>query len=181
MTGPDEQLNLLTMKKTIHSALSPLLAMVSFLILTPLLIIPVKGQASGKLTYKSANKTIEIPLQNVVFLSGPDPFEKDKMIRRLVFSEKDLSGGLTTCNDINCLDSIMEGIQFDLNNTARINYWLSLDNQKIQYSGTAPREVLVLLTDKPDRLTGTLRLDNTGAGGPVVEITFDATRSKLFR
>lgn len=61
----------------------------------------------------------------------------------------------------------------DLDAGPRLNYWVVLNDQRVQYSGTAKPAVLTLTADTATRLAGKLTLDGT-AGGPKVEIEFDA-------
>ena len=52
------------------------------------------------------------------------------------------------------------------------------NDQLVQYSGTEPVASLAAKVDDAKRLAGTLRFDKTGAGGPKVDIEFDATLVK---
>ena len=53
-----------------------------------------------------------------------------------------------------------------------------MNGQKIQYSGTEPRESLASTANDAKKVAGTLRFDKTSAGGPKVDVTFDAALVK---
>lgn len=81
---------------------------------------------------------------------------------------------------MNCTDPEIEGIQVDLDAAHRILYWVNLNGQLVQYSGTAPYEELTLTTDSKEQLAGTLKFDHSVAGGPMVDVTFNAKILKTF-
>lgn len=56
----------------------------------------------------------------------------------------------------------------------RLNYWVVLNGQRVQYSGTESTAALKLTTDSPQRLAGSLAFDGARAGGPEVALEFDA-------
>ena len=80
-----------------------------------------------------------------------------------------------------CGDGDMtEGLTIDLDAGARINYWFVAEGQRVQYSGTAEPSSLTLSSDTDQRVAGTWRLDARPAGGPQVQIEFDAPLLKVF-
>ncbi len=136
--------------------------------------------SKGKMTYKTGSKSFETDLKFVHFVTGPDAFDDKKKIRRLIFTATSLDDKIKSCNAMNCVDQYIEGLQVDLDAAPRLLYWLSLNKQLVQYSGTVQNEELTLTTDTPDQLSGTLRFDQSGSGGAKVEVTFDAKRLKTF-
>ena len=52
------------------------------------------------------------------------------------------------------------------------------NDQLVQYSGTARPDTVKLTADTPQRLAGTVTIDDRGAGGPVVKVQFDAALVK---
>ena len=60
----------------------------------------------------------------------------------------------------------------------RLNYWFVANDQCVQYSGTADPASLKLTTDAPQRLAGKWDLDARAAGGPRVQLEFDAALLK---
>jgi hypothetical protein len=53
-----------------------------------------------------------------------------------------------------------------------------LNGQRVQYSGTARPSTLTLTTDTPGRIAGKFVVDDSAAGGPQVDIAFDAALVK---
>ncbi len=49
-----------------------------------------------------------------------------------------------------------------------------LNDQLVQYSGTVEPAALKSTTDSADRLAGKLRIDDCSAGGPTIDVEFDA-------
>jgi hypothetical protein len=73
-----------------------------------------------------------------------------------------------------------EGLTIDLDAGARINYWFVADGQRVQYSGHAKPSSLQLSADTGERVAGAWRLDAHLAGGPEVQVEFDAPLLKVF-
>jgi len=134
----------------------------------------------GKLAYKTGSKSFDMNVKSAYFIAGPDGFDDSKKIRRLIFTANALDDKIKSCGAMNCVDQYIEGIQVDLDAAPRLLYWISLNNQLVQYSGTAQNEFLALTADTPDHLAGTLKFDQSASGGPVVDITFDAKLVKTF-
>lgn len=138
---------------------------------------PGGNGATGTILYKTTTLTVN----HAALVKGPDAIDPKLTIRRLIFSAKDLRATLTACKAMNCTDgSLDEGLTVDLDAGPRLNYWLVLNGQRVQYSGTVTPDALTLTTRQPDRLAGTLRFDGTPAAGPKVDVTFDATLLKTF-
>ncbi|NIJ52110.1 hypothetical protein [Dyadobacter arcticus] len=136
--------------------------------------------SKGKLLYNTSKKSFDLNLNFVHFIVGPDSFDPNKKIRRLIFTEKSLDAKIKSCDVMNCTDPEIEGIQVDLDAAHRILYWVNLNGQLVQYSGTAPYEELTLTTDSKEQLAGTLKFDHSVAGGPMVDVTFNAKILKTF-
>ncbi|SDG91904.1 hypothetical protein SAMN04487996_12566 [Dyadobacter soli] len=134
----------------------------------------------GKLAYKTGSKSFDMNIKSAVFIAGPDGFDSGKKIRRLIFTTNALDDKIKSCGAMNCVDQYIEGIQVDLDAAPRLLYWISLNNQLVQYSGTAQNEFLTLTTDTPEHLAGTLKFDQSASGGPAVDVTFDAKLLKTF-
>ncbi len=134
----------------------------------------------GKLVYKTGSKSFDITIKSACLITGPDAFDGTKKIRRLIFTTGPLDDKIKSCEAMNCVDQYIDGFQVDLDAAPRLLYWLSLNNQLVQYSGTAQNEFLTLTTDNPDHLAGTLKFDQSASGGPAVDVTFDAKLVKTF-
>ena len=77
---------------------------------------------------------------------------------------------------MSCSDGgITEGMTIDFDAGPRLNYWFVGNNQMVQYSGTAEPASLKLTADTPQRLAGKWDHDDSAAGGPRVQIEFDAS------
>ena len=78
-----------------------------------------------------------------------------------------------------CSDGdITEGMTIDFDAGPRLNFWFVGNNQLVQYSGTAEPASLKLTADTPQRLAGKWDFDGSAAGGPRVQIEFDAPMVK---
>jgi hypothetical protein len=138
------------------------------------------GDAKGSLTYISRGKPLTLALTHAYLIVGPDAVDPQVTIRRLLFTGADVEAKLKACTTMFCVSAAMgDGLEFDLVDGPRYNYWLSLNGQLVQYSGTAKRDALVASTNTPTRVAGKLVLDGT-AGGPTVDVTFDAALVKTF-
>lgn len=137
-------------------------------------------QAQGTLSYQGKTKKTTVELTSVALISGPDIMDASQKFRRLIFSTADISAKIKSCATMGCVDDGFEGLQLDLVEGPRYNYWLSLNGQMTQYSGTCPPEALKLTTNTPERLAGSFTLPGGSAGGPVIQVTFDAKMVKKF-
>lgn len=135
------------------------------------------GEAKGTLSYKGKTLT----LRHVYFVKGPDQVDATKIIRRIILTGTDVEAKLRACRTMSCVSGeILEGIEIDLDAGPRLHYWLVLNNQLVQYSGTARPAVLKIAGQDPKRLAGTLAIDDTAAGGGKVDAEFAATLLKEF-
>jgi hypothetical protein len=132
------------------------------------------GDAKGTVVYKA--RTIDVKYAYVVQTTDA---MSSKPMRRLVLSPKDIGAKIDACAKMSCVDGDLDdGIEFDFVDGPRLNYWLVMNGQKVQYSGTEPKESLVSTANDGKRIAGTLKFDKTSAGGPKVDVTFDAPMVK---
>ena len=137
------------------------------------------GTAQGTLTYKSKSGVITMAPKFAYLVKGPDAVEPGKIIRHLIFSPTDLGAKIEACTTMSCTDSgLGSGLTVDLDAGPRLNYWVVLNDQRVQYSGTEPPAVLSLTTNTPARLAGKLVFDGAAMGGPQVDIEFDVPLMK---
>ena len=86
------------------------------------------------------------------------------------------------CQAMSCSDGeVTEGLVVDIGAGPRLNYWMALNDQKVQHSGTHPPASLRASADDPKRLAGKLSFDHSGASGPKVDVEFDAALVKDFK
>jgi hypothetical protein len=133
------------------------------------------GSAKGTLTYKSKSGAITMTPKFAYLVKGPDAVDSSKIIRHLILSATDLAPKIQACKTMSCTDAgLNNGMTVDLDAGPRLNYWVVLNDQRVQYSGTELPTSLKLTTDTPARLAGSLVFDGTAAGGPQVDVEFDA-------
>jgi hypothetical protein len=138
------------------------------------------GAATGSISYQSKAGAVVVRPTYAYLVKGPDTVT-GSMVRRIVLSAVDLAPKLRTCATMMCGDGDMsEGMTIDLDVGARINYWLVAKGQRIQYSGTAEPSSLRLSSDTGERVAGAWRLDARQAGGPEVDVEFNAPLLKVF-
>ncbi|HEY1435915.1 MAG TPA: hypothetical protein VGG82_00295 [Casimicrobiaceae bacterium] len=132
------------------------------------------GEAKGTITYNSKAGAIVVTIKHAYLFKGPDVVS-GKTIRRVVLSVADIAAKLSACGTMLCSDGdIGEGMTVDFDAGPRLNYWFVGNNQLLQYSGTAEPASLKLTADTPQRLAGRWDIDESAAGGPRVQIEFDA-------
>ena len=129
------------------------------------------GTASGTIVYKGKTATIK----HVWLVKGPDTLDPKSMIRELVFSAADIGANVKACTKMSCLGAgLNDGMTIDLEAGPRLNYWVVLEGQRVQYSGTAKPETLKTTANTPERVAGKIAIDDSKAGGPKIDIDFDA-------
>ena len=138
------------------------------------------GAATGSISYQSRGGLITVQPKFAYLVKGPDTVTGN-IVRRVVLSASELAPKLRTCATMMCGDGDMtEGLTIDLDAGARINYWFVAEGQRVQYSGTAEPSSLRLSSNTDQRVAGSWRLDARPAGGPQVQIEFDAPLLKVF-
>jgi len=143
--------------------------------LTPL---RVDAADSSKGSFVFKGKTVE--LKYVYLVKGPD--YSSKVIRELVFSPTDISAKIQACADLSCVSGgLNEGMTVDFDAGSRLNYWVVMNGQRVQYSGNAELSTFTASTDKPDRIAGSLKIDDASANGAKVDVEFDAGLTKEFK
>ena len=136
------------------------------------------GEAKGTITYKDRSGPIAVIVKHAYLVRGPD-YVSGKTIRRVVLSVADVSAKLSACATMMCSDGdIGEGMTIDFDAGSRLNFWFVGNNQLVQYSGTADPATMKLTADTPQRLAGKWDFDGSAAGGPKVQVEFDAPLAK---
>jgi hypothetical protein len=112
---------------------------------------------------------------------GPDAVDPKKTIREVVLSANDIGAKLKACTRMGCASGLVdEGMTIDFDAGPRLNYWVSLSGQRVQYSGTEPPASFVATANDGKRIAGRLRIDKKSAGGPTLDVEFDAPLAKTF-
>ncbi len=134
-------------------------------------------QAKGTIVYRMQS----IPMKYAYYVIGPDDVGR-KTIRRVILSSTDIGSKIAACKSMSCTEGeVREGMSVDLVPGGRIEYWIALSGQFVQYSGTEPAASLQITANEAERLAGHLKFDSTGAGGPRLDIEFDAPLTKDLR
>lgn len=140
----------------------------------PALPAHAAGEAKGTVTSKGRTANVKY----AYLVKGPDAVSK-QTVRRLILSATDLSAKIAGCKTMSCTDGDLgDGLSINLDAGPRFSFWMVLNDQKVQYSGTEPYASLAAKADDPRRLAGTVRFDKTAAGGPKVDVEFDAALVK---
>jgi hypothetical protein len=134
--------------------------------------------ANGTLSYKGTT----LAVKHAFLVKGPDAVDPKTLVRRLVFSTTDLTAKIRACQTMGCVDGqVIEGMTLDLDAGPRLNYWTALKGGLLQYSGTAQPSSLANTSVETGRVTGRLTIDDTSAGGPKIDVEFDAKLLKEFK
>ena len=81
---------------------------------------------------------------------------------------------MKACKKMNCLSADLDdGVTVDLVAGPRLNYWVALKGQMVQYSGTAKPETLKATANTAAKVAGKLAIDDSAAGGGKIDIEFD--------
>ena len=134
--------------------------------------------AKGTVVYKGKTGEHRATIAHAYLVSGPDSFDPKKIGRVLIFSAQDLGEKLRACTVMACAArQLSEGFTIGLDTAPFLEFWMTLDNSKVQTSGPADVKAFTRTTDTPNRLAGTLRFDSFGAK---VDVQFDVTLLKAF-
>jgi hypothetical protein len=140
-------------------------------------VVAADNNANGMLFYKSRSAT----LKYAWLVKGPYSRDPSKTVRRLILSAQDISARLRGCKAITCADGqVTEGMTVDFDVGPRLDYWLALNGQKEQYSGTATPDAFSARANDTEHLAGRLAIDDVAAGGPKVDVEFNVTLFKEF-
>jgi len=132
--------------------------------------------AKGKLVVQGDDKPLSMELNHAYFITGPDEFDAAKTTRRVLFTGEDVRSAIEACEDAGCaMYSFSEGMWLQIDDSSTMRWWGKV--KPVQQSRMLDRSALVLTTDTPDRLAGTLTLDSSGKP---VKISFDAPLVKAF-
>jgi len=135
------------------------------------------NDASGTLAYKGRT----VAFKYAWLVKGPYDRDPVKTVRRLILSANDISAAIQACKTVSCIDGqVTEGMTVDFDVSPRLDYWVALNGQKIQYSGAVMPDAFSARANEPGRLAGKLAIDDVAAGGPKVDAEFDVTVFKTF-
>jgi hypothetical protein len=154
-----------------------ILVALTFLIYPPPGVAAADSEAKGSLNYKGTTVT----LNHAYFIKGPDLVDPKIVLRRLILSKDDLKSAIQGCKSMRCVDgALTEAMEVEFDAGPRLLYWITLNGDRLQYSGTAQASAATVTGGDPKRLAGKLSIDDVAAGGPRVEVDFDAILLKEF-
>jgi len=135
------------------------------------------SEAKGTLT----NPKGTVALKYAYFVKGPDNLDSQKILKRIVLSGVDIGAKIQACTTMSCVDgTLTEGVMVDLDGGPRMNYWMAINDAKVQYSGTHEVSALKVSADDAKHLAAKLSFDDNAMGGPKVDADFDAALLKEF-
>lgn len=135
-----------------------------------------EDRATGILTLKSKSGVLTFTPKFAYLVKGPDVVDNSVKVRHLILSTVDLGKKIAACQTLSCADQdLLNGMTVDFDAGPRLNYRVTLNDQRVQYSGTVKLDAFTANANSPGRFAGRLRFDATEAGGPVVDLEFDAT------
>jgi hypothetical protein len=133
---------------------------------------------SGTLSYKGRTSA----LKYAWLVSVASDMEPGKTVKRVILSATDISAKLQACKTFSCTDGeVTEGTTLDFTGGPRINYWIAMNDQKVQYSGTATPDAFTARVNDPTHMAGRVAIDDVSAGGPKLDAQFDVERLREFK
>ncbi len=140
------------------------------------------GVAKGSVTYKAKSGPITVSPKFAYLVKGPDAADNTVIVRHLILSATDIGARIRACQTLSCSDSDLgDGMTVDFDVGPRLNYWVVMNGQRVQYSGTVKPDAFRATANTPTRLAGKLVFDGSAAGGAAVDIEFDAALLTEFR
>ncbi len=128
------------------------------------------GTAKGTLSITVDGPPSRVEIAHAYLVTGGDSLAPTKVTRRLIFTATDVSRVIKACADADCaMYSIEEGMWIQLDDPTTLSWHAHIKSNQV--GGMTSRSGLVLTTDKPDHLAGTITLDTMGVK---TRIEFDA-------
>lgn len=135
-------------------------------------------KTSGTANFKSYSSTLKYGC----LARGPDERDAGKTLLRLYFSSIDIGAKIKACTSMSCANLALEdGAMVDYSDARHLGYAVKLNGQRVQYSGGTDGEAFKLTINTPNRLAGTLRIDDSAVGGAKIDVDFDLTLVNTFR
>ncbi len=139
---------------------------------------PAAGHASGSASFDKHSVTIKYGW----LVRGPDEFHDGKSMLRLYFASADVGAKIQACDTLFCADqSLVNGAFVDYSDASYVtNYWVTLSDGSVQFSGGTNATALTLTTNQPDHLAGKVRIDDPSFHGATLIVEFDLRLLKTF-
>ena len=156
---------------------TPFLPVLAAACLTANLALAAGNDATGTLAYKGRS----VAFKYAWLVKGPYERDPTKTVRRLILSAKDIGAEIQACTSVSCADGkVTEGMTVDFDVSPRLDYWIALNGQKVQYSGAAMPDAFAARANDRGHLAGKLAIDDVAEGGPKVDAEFDVTVFKTY-
>ena len=109
----------------------------------------------GRLSLKG--KTLSFPFAWLV--RGPDTFDEKKRSAYLILSDRDLSGAISACKDINCVifDAVKVGAVLQPADDGHNSFWLRVVAPELPKEQQLSGRTWTSTIDEPKRLAGKLQ------------------------
>ena len=137
--------------------------------------VPTSGQAIGTVKYEDKTVTLE----HAYLVVGDNHGTR---VRKVILSAVDIEDAIVGASSLmGASAKLREGIAFELDETMPfVGYWMAIANQSMQVSAPLDAKLFATTVNTPQRVAGQVSFDQTGSGGPKVEVSFDATVTKSF-
>lgn len=136
------------------------------------------GAQTAKGTVAQSGKSAT--MKHAWLVVGPDRISKET-IRRVILSADDIGAKIAACKTMSCTTSgLGNGMTVDLDVPPRLLFWVVLNDQRVQYSGTEMPAALKTTASDAKRVAGRLAIDKSSSGGPKLDVEFDAPVVKTF-
>ena len=120
-------------------------------------------------------------IQHAWLVAGPDAIDPKTTIRQVVLSATDIGTKIRACARMGCVSGLVEeGMTVIFDAGPRLLFWVSLNGQRVQYSGTEAPSSFVATANDGKRIAGRLVIDKSTSGGSKVDVQFDTPLVKTF-
>lgn len=135
-------------------------------------------KTNGTASFKSYSSTLKYGW----LVRSPDQMDASKTTLRLFLSSTDIGTKIKACTTLSCANLALEdGVKVDYSDARHLAYSVKLNGQRVQYSGGTEGAAFELKINSPDRLAGTLHIDDSATGGAKVDVDFDLTLINTFK
>ena len=120
-------------------------------------------------------------IRHAWLVAGPDAIDPKTTVRQVVLSATDIGARIGACARMGCVSGLVEeGMTVIFGAGPRLLFWVSLNGQRVQYSGTEAPSSFVATANEGKRIAGRLVIDKTTSGGSKIDVQFDAPLVKTF-
>jgi hypothetical protein len=137
------------------------------------------GAQTAKGTVAQSGKSAT--MKHAWLVVGPDRIDPKVTKRMLILSADDIGAKVAACKTMSCTtNDLRNGMTVNLGVAPPLEFWVVLNDQRVQYSGVEMPSALKATTNDAKRVAGRLAIDKTASGGPKLDVEFDAPVVKTF-